>query len=218
MDRKDKSPFTEGSDFYKSEKWIAFRKWYWLLCFFLVIIFSGIIILIWPKALYQTLSYLMGGSLMIAGIYKIFFEKFYQKYYLYQRSGKNFPWFGNLAIIILALALLLNPGLFIVVLPIIFGFMVLFLSLFLLALTRSLSGTRMTRSLLIAGIAFFIISVFIFVYPKIWGGILGRVMGFILIGIGVGGIVLSLYLRKMEWNITSLYNNFKNSFHSRDLE
>ncbi len=218
MDRKDKSSFTKESDFYKPEKWITFRKWYWLLYFSLAITFSGIVVLIWPKTLYQTLSYLMGGSLMIAGVYKIFFGKFYQKYYLYQRSGKDFSWFWNLTIIILALVLLLNPELLVVIFPIIFGFMVFFLSLSLLTLTRSLSKTRMARSLMIAGLAFFIISIFIFVYPKIWGDILGRVMGFILIGIGIGGMALSFYLRKMEWNITSLYNNFKNSFRSYNSE
>ncbi|MFI5139031.1 MAG: HdeD family acid-resistance protein [Sphingobacteriales bacterium] len=170
--------------------------WWLILLSGLLLIGMGVWVILLPVPSYIALSFTFSFIVLAAGLFEIVFS------IVNYRVLNSWGWTltGGIIDLIIGLFLLLNPGVTMVVLPLIFGFWILFRGI--IAVGNAINIRRYGFSdwgwLLITGLIIIILASLIFVDPGFGAATMVVLIEIAFIFAGIFRIVFSLMLRKFN--------------------
>jgi len=188
----------------------AIKNWWILLIFGILFVIAGIWVFQTPGESYVALSMLFAFTFLLSGIGGIIFA-------LSNRDtleGWGWQLAGGILELLLGIALFARPAVTMVVLPLYFGFWLMFRGILTIAFSVELKKYEVPNWgwMLALGIILAILSVVVLLNPLYGVSMLVTLTGFAFLMMGITNILISLRLRKLKRRLGDLKEHARTKF------
>lgn len=177
------------------------RHWWMFLVAGLLLVVGGITVFFYPAESYATLSIMFGVLMLVSGVVELVTACTSRNWFLMRSSSIV----GGIFDVLLGLILCLNPGITLVLLPIMLGIFMLYHSFMTIGFGSDLRmmGVQKSGWATVLGIALLVLSLMILFKPFGFGaGVVTALTGTALILMGLGAVAAALKLKDIHRNFT----------------
>lgn len=169
-----------------------------------LVIAAGIAVFAFPLESYVTLSILFGVLMLVVGAAKLIAASTSGNYFMM----RGYVITGGVLDLILGMLLCINPGVSLVMLPILMGFWIMYNSFIIIGLAGDMEtfGIRGTGWTMAGGILLLILSVLVLINP------FGAGVATVVIMAGVGLIGFGLLLCSLSMTLKGVHENFESEY------
>ncbi len=188
----------------------AIRNWWILLIFGILFVLAGFWVFRTPAESYVALSMLFAFTFLLSGIGNLIFA-------LSNRDtleGWGWQLAGGILELLLGIALFSRPAVTMVVLPLFFGFWLMFRGILTIAFSLELRKHEVPNWgwMLTLGIVLAILSFIVLINPLYGASMLVTLTGISLLMIGITNILISLRLRRVKRRLGDLKEHARAKF------
>ena len=182
----------------------AVKHWWLMMIAGVLVIAAGIAVFAFPLESYVTLSILFGVLMLVVGAAKLIAASTSGNYFMM----RGYVITGGVLDLILGMLLCINPGVSLVMLPILMGFWIMYNSFIIIGLAGDMEtfGIRGTGWTMAGGILLLILSVLVLINP------FGAGVATVVIMAGVGLIGFGLLLCSLSMTLKGVHENFESEY------
>ena len=182
----------------------AVKHWWLMMIAGVLVIAAGIAVFAFPLESYVTLSILFGVLMLVVGAAKLIAASTSGNYFMM----RGYVITGGVLDLILGMLLCINPGVSLVMLPILMGFWIMYNSFIIIGLAGDMEtfGIRGTGWTMAGGILLLILSVLVLINP------FGAGVATVVVMAGVGLIGFGLLLCSLSMALKGVHENFESEY------